>query len=160
MPGGAPRPLRRQVAADSESGLPTILPAGILIYLLSRDRMPPPLCGACGEPALQACSRCKSVYYCAPACQARDWSKHKGACRTAVAGAMDGASSAATTTTASRAAEPTSTETNEYGLCAAECGKPAVMRCSGCLGAFFADQSARSACGSNTRSSAKRPRKR
>jgi hypothetical protein len=103
----------------------------------SGNKMPSTFCGTCGEPALFACSRGKIVYYCAPACQARDWSTHKGACKTEEAGAKDGASSAAAATTASRAAEPASTDTNSYGLCAAECGKPAVLRCSGCLGAFY-----------------------
>ena len=100
--------------------------------------MPPTLCGACGEPALLACSRCKNVYYCAPACQARDWAKHKGACKTAGAGANEGdASSTTAASKASRAAEQTTAEPIALGPCAAKCGKPAVLRCSGCLGAFY-----------------------
>ena len=40
--------------------------------------------------------------------------------------------------TASNAAE--SSATSEFGLCAADCGKSAVLRCSGCLGAFYCGQ--------------------
>jgi len=84
---------------------------------------------------LLKCTRCKSVFYCAPACQSRDWSKHKGSCKADVA-----ESSAATATTASAAAVQSSSATAAYGLCAADCGKPAVLRCAGCLGAFYCGQ--------------------
>jgi hypothetical protein len=93
--------------------------------------MPLNLCGACGEPALQACSRCKIVVYCAPACQALDWVSHKGACKTAAA---------AVTTAPSTAGQSSSTSAiTSFGLRAddCDCGQPAVLRCSGCLGAFY-----------------------
>jgi len=92
-------------------------------------------CGACSQPAKLACARCHVVYYCAPACQARDWSNHKGACKTPVAGASSTGSEAVTA--ASQAVEQTSSASSTFGLCAADCGNPAVLRCSGCLGAFY-----------------------
>ena len=96
------------------------------------------ICSACGEAASLTCSRCKTVVYCAPACQSRDWSKHKGSCVAAVVDDSAAAvSSTAAATTASRAAEKISLETPEFGLCAANCGKPAILRCSGCLGTFY-----------------------
>ena len=97
-------------------------------------------CSVCGEPASLTCARCKAVCYCAPACQSRDWSKHKGVCVAALV--VDGSAAAAVssttaTTTASLAAEEISLETPAFGLCAADCGKPAILRCSGCLGTFY-----------------------
>ena len=49
-------------------------------------------------------------------------------------------SGTASATTASRAPEQISPVTPDFGLCAADCGKPAVLRCSGCLGAFYCGQ--------------------
>ena len=38
------------------------------------------ICPGCGEEAKRVCSRCKSVYYCSPACQRQDWESHKRHC--------------------------------------------------------------------------------
>jgi hypothetical protein len=46
-------------------------------------------CAACGAAstadgkALKMCSACRGVSYCSGACQKRDWSKHRVACRRA-----------------------------------------------------------------------------
>jgi hypothetical protein len=40
-------------------------------------------CHVCGSSEnLKLCSRCKSVCYCSPTCQKKDWSKHKAGCKT------------------------------------------------------------------------------
>ena len=98
------------------------------------------ICRVCGKAALLTCSRCKTVFYCAPACQSRDWSKHKGSCVAAAVGGPDAVSSTAAATTASASAEQISSGSHEYGLCEGECGEVAVLRCAGCLGAFYCGQ--------------------
>ena len=98
------------------------------------------ICNSCGEDASLTCSRCRTVFYCAPACQSRDWSKHKSACAAAAGVGSVAVSGTASATTASRAVEQISQETPDFGLCAADCGNPAVLRCSGCLGAFYCGQ--------------------
>ena len=35
----------------------------------------------CIKPALFACGRCKSVYYCSEACNRATWSEHKKVCK-------------------------------------------------------------------------------
>ncbi|KAF1356064.1 hypothetical protein EJ07DRAFT_130339 [Lizonia empirigonia] len=42
----------------------------------------PPLCATCHTPAsLQRCSTCKSMQYCSPGCQTRDWPSHRLLCK-------------------------------------------------------------------------------
>lgn len=42
----------------------------------------PPLCAIChSTDSLRRCSTCKSLYYCSPTCQARDWGIHKPLCK-------------------------------------------------------------------------------
>lgn len=38
------------------------------------------LCLACCAPAARACTRCKAVYFCGPACQKRVWPEHRRSC--------------------------------------------------------------------------------
>jgi hypothetical protein len=39
-----------------------------------------PKCGACGQPADQRCSLCKSEWYCGRQCQVKSWKQHKPIC--------------------------------------------------------------------------------
>lgn len=39
-----------------------------------------PICGKCGKPALQRCSKCKNEWYCGRECQIKAWSAHKEVC--------------------------------------------------------------------------------
>jgi hypothetical protein len=116
---GLPGPLL--VAAAGPGGAVTRTASTVNFFTVILCSMA--LCAACGKPALLACSRCKIVHYCAPACLVRDWSSHKGACKPPP-----------------RAKEGLTTVASIYGLCAAECGKAAILRCSGCLGAFYCGQ--------------------
>lgn len=40
-----------------------------------------PKCAACGEPATQRCSKCKSEWYCSRECQLKSWKAHKEVCK-------------------------------------------------------------------------------
>lgn len=41
-----------------------------------------PLCAVCHTPtSLQRCSTCKSIHYCSPTCQTRDWPLHRLLCK-------------------------------------------------------------------------------
>lgn len=46
-----------------------------------RDKSKVALCAECGSPrSLKACSGCRKIYYCSPACQKMDWKSHKNVC--------------------------------------------------------------------------------
>ena len=38
------------------------------------------ICRACQMRTMSRCSRCRDVFYCSPACQKKDWKKHKKVC--------------------------------------------------------------------------------
>ncbi|KAJ7263939.1 hypothetical protein C8J57DRAFT_1333198 [Mycena rebaudengoi] len=46
------------------------------------------ICCVCSKPASNRCSACKTVSYCSPECQRKDWKKHKLNCRTTTAAAL------------------------------------------------------------------------
>ncbi|KAJ7112057.1 hypothetical protein C8R43DRAFT_1242855 [Mycena crocata] len=54
---------------------------------------PPTLC-TCGKPADKRCSVCRTVAYCSPKCQTRDWKAHKLQCKSAAAAADRSSSTA------------------------------------------------------------------
>ncbi|KAL5038330.1 hypothetical protein RTP6_005658 [Batrachochytrium dendrobatidis] len=39
-----------------------------------------PMCGKCGNPATQRCSKCRSEWYCSRQCQVKAWGQHKSIC--------------------------------------------------------------------------------
>lgn len=55
--------------------------------------MPP--CQVCAQTATSRCSRCRSAYFCSPACQSSAWSTHKGICKRLATSTPVGASSEA-----------------------------------------------------------------
>lgn len=38
------------------------------------------VCNVCYKACKEKCSQCKSVYYCSPGCQKKDWKQHKKTC--------------------------------------------------------------------------------
>ena len=54
--------------------------AKIKEQLTSVFKMDKHVCNVCYKACKDKCSQCKSVYYCSPQCQKKDWKKHKKTC--------------------------------------------------------------------------------
>lgn len=76
------RKLDRERRLDSRAAAAAAATAGESVVLGSESRS---LCATCGAKGSQllACSRCRLVFYCGPACQRADWKVHKSSCASA-----------------------------------------------------------------------------
>ena len=49
-------------------------------YHMLDEFLEKPVCGSCGKPATQRCSKCRSEWYCGRECQIKGWKTHKEIC--------------------------------------------------------------------------------
>lgn len=82
------RILNWTVPPQSDSAQPSRMAAMYNFSNLESLLPDDPKCAACGDPAAQRCSRCKSEWYCSRACQVHAWKlSHKKVCDLLKAGA-------------------------------------------------------------------------